>query len=169
MLDTGRNIAILGLVVALLGACKTFPLDFQGRRVAEEHRILLGEGQGAAGDWQTRDLKINYKAFLQQGSLTISGELIFADHLVNGYRNIFLTMGIDFMDGDQRIIARRPFPLVRYSIYRRELAFSQRFAWPEGAVGFTFDYTGRAWEGGRLGGGQNDEAGGMDWTFWHTP
>ncbi|MGB5986206.1 MAG: hypothetical protein WBG37_12950, partial [Desulfobacterales bacterium] len=99
----------------------------------------------------------------------ISGELHFADHLTNGFSNISLSMGINFMDAEHRIMAHYSFPLARYSIYRRELPFNHRFVWPVGAVGFTFNYDGHAWESGRMGSRQSDDGGGTDWTFWNTP
>jgi len=162
--------AIVLLIPVLLSmGCQAGKPAYQGRVVAEENRIDLPADAAQEGNWRTRDVTVAYAAQRREEALALSGDVTFANHLLNGYVDIRFTLRINFFDGEGVVIGGSAIPLPRYSIYRPVLTFSKQVPLPAGARGFTFSYNGKAYDQGKHSGVGPRRERGFVWNFWKGP
>ena len=162
----------LSLLTILLVACAGKTFTYNGRWVAQDDRISLQAGGPHKGNWQTRDLVIEYNYEKETQALHISGGITLGDHLTTGFNSLdYLTLDIFALDGDGIILNSE---LIRTFGYRQpmnfigKMTFDRQIDLPDGTSAIAFGYRGRASQGG---GGirRTREGDRIDWDFWKIP
>ena len=83
------------LLIILLVACAGRLTTYKGSWVAEDKRIYLQDGGPHNGNWQTRDVAIEYAYQQKPQNLQISGVVKLGSYLTSGYRTLdFLILDI---------------------------------------------------------------------------
>ena len=162
----------LSLLTILLVACAGKTFTYNGRWVAQEDRISLQAGGPHKGNWQTRDVAIEYAYQHETQNLKISGGVTLGDHLTTGFNSLdFLTLDLFALDADGIILNSE---LMRTFGYRRsmdflgKMTFDRQIDLPDGTAAIAFGYRGRATQGG--GGIRGIREGDrIDWDFWKIP
>ena len=162
----------LFLIIIMLVACAGRLTTYDGSWVAEDKRIILQDGGPHEGNWQTRDVAIEYAYQQKPQNLQISGVVKLGRYLTNGYRTLdFLILDVFTLDADGIVLSSEL--MLNYG-YRRDLDFAgeisivNQLALPPDAAAIAFGYRGRVSEGSgtvpRGGGGE-----GIAWEFWEIP
>jgi hypothetical protein len=157
------------LLIILLVACAGKVFTYKGSWVAEDDRISLQAGGPHKGNWQTRDVAIEYAYQQEIQNLQISGVVNLGNYLTSGFRTLdYLTLDIFALDADGIVLDSE---LVRTFGYRRDMgifgkmSFNKQMELPTDTAAVAFGYSGRVTEGG---GGIRDTRKGdrIDWDFW---
>ena len=164
--------AVFFLILILLVACAGRFTTYEGLWVAEDHRISLQDGGPHEGNWQTRDVAIEFAYQQELQNLQISGVVKLGGYLTNGFRTLdLLILDIYTIDADGIVLNSEL--LLNYG-YRRnldfvgEMTFDNQLALPPDTVAIAFGYRGKVSEGG----GRIQTNGGGDriaWEFWKIP
>lgn len=159
------------LIILLVGCAGRFT-NYTGSWVAEDHRISLQDGEPHKGNWQTRDVAIDFAYQQKPQNLQISGVVKLGGYLTNGFRTLdYLILDIYTLDADGIVLNSEL--MLNYG-YRRdlefvgEMTFDNQLALPANTAAIAFGYRGRVSEGGgtipKSGGGD-----GIAWEFWKIP
>jgi hypothetical protein len=160
------------LLIILLVACAGRLTTYDGSWVAEDKRISLQDGGPHEGNWQTRDVAIEFAYQQKPQNLQISGVVKLGSYLTNGYRTLdYLILDIYTLDADGIVLNSDV--MLNYG-HRRildfvgEVTFDNQLALPADTAAIAFGYRGRVSEGSgtvpRGGGGD-----GIAWEFWKLP
>jgi hypothetical protein len=134
---------------------------------ASRHIPLASEGV-SKGNWQSEDIRIEYRYQTAGTSLEMEGTIDFSSALKNFTTLEHFYLWIHFIGPDNRILTTHEISPQVYFFEIVETSFKTVVALPPDAVAFVFSYSGYATEGG--GGGSGfEEDGATDWTFWQTP
>ena len=177
-MNTNKNITIafklfgLSLLTIILIACAGKAFTYKGRWVAEDDRIALQAGGPNKGNWQTRDVAIEYAYQHETRNLQISGTVTLGDYLTTGFSTLdYLTLDIFALDADGIILNSeliRTFGYRRYMDFLGNMIFDRQINLPDGTSAIAFGYRGRVTQGG--GGFQKTRDGDrIDWDFWKIP
>jgi hypothetical protein len=161
----------LSVAAACMMGCGGALLSWQGATVEENDRISLQYGGPFRGNWQTRDLHIEYEFSTEGKRLNISGTVALDKSLSTGFsilEDFFLSL--NFLGSEGKVIATgRLKNFSRRSWVNLDpMGFEKNLVIPEGAVFIAFAYVGRA----RSGGGMRhsgDASGEVSWDFWNVP
>ncbi|UCD82094.1 MAG: hypothetical protein JSW26_11905 [Desulfobacterales bacterium] len=160
------------LINILLVACAGKTFTYMGRWVAEDDRIVLQAGGPHKGNWQTRDLAIEYNYEKETQTLQISGAVTLGDHLTTGFNSLdYLTLDIFALDADGIILNSellRTFGYRRSMVFLDKMTFNRQIGLPDGTSAIGFGYRGRATQGGR-GLRTTRDGDRIDWDFWKIP
>jgi hypothetical protein len=160
------------LLIILLVACAGRLTTYEGLWVAEDKRISLQDGGPHKGNWQTRDVAIEFAYQQKPQHLQISGVIKLGSYLTNGFRTLeYLILDIYTLDADGIVLNSE---LILNYGYRRdldfvgEMTFDNQLALPADTASIAFGYRGRVSEGG---GRVRDNGGGdrIAWEFWKIP
>ena len=166
------KLLITCLFINLWVACAGGTALSPGAWVEETDRIDVLDGGPHKGNWQTRDMIINYQYQDAAKNLQISGTIELADYIPKGFNTLErLKLYIHFLNADGTVLATRNIKTFGYRRYLEligEMTFNNRFNLTEKTVSFAFSYSGRVTEGGgptiRSNGG-----GRIHWDFWKVP
>ena len=159
-------------LIIVLVACGARFTTYNGSWVAEDHRISLQDGGPHEGNWQTRDVAIEFAYHQKPQHLQISGVIKLGSYLTNGFRTLeYLILDIYTLDADGIVLNSE---LILNYGYRRdldfigEITFDNQLALPPDTAAIAFGYRGRVSEGG---GSIRDNGRGdrIAWEFWKTP
>ncbi|UCG06284.1 MAG: hypothetical protein JSV83_20615 [Desulfobacterales bacterium] len=162
----------LSLLIILLVACAGKMFTYMVSWVAENDRISLEAGGPHKGNWQTRDVAIEYAYQQDTQNLQISGVLKLGDYLTTGFSALeYLTLDIYKLDADGIVLDSeliRTFGYRRYMDYLGKMTFNKQLDLPEGTSAIAFGYSGKVTQGG--GGFRETRTGDrIDWQFWKVP
>ena len=160
------------LLIILLVACAGRLTTYEGLWVAEDKRISLQDGGPHKGNWQTRDVAIEFDYQQKPQNLQISGVIKLGGYLTAGFRTLdYLILDIYTLDADGIILNSDV--MLNYG-YRRnldfvgEIIFNNQLAVLPDTAAIAFGYRGRVSEGSgtipKSGGGD-----GIAWEFWKIP
>lgn len=162
----------LSLLIILLVACTGKVFTYKGRWVAEDDRISLQAGGPHKGNWQTRDVAIEYAYQQETQNLQISGVVKLGDYLTTGFRTLdYLTLDIFALDADGIVLDSE---LIRTFGYRRDMgsfgkmSFNKQKELPADTTAIAFGYRGRVTEGGSAI-RETRKGDRIDWDFWKVP
>ena len=160
------------LLIILLVACAGRLTTYNGSWVAEGDRIFLQDGGPHKGNWQTRDIAIEFDYQQKRQDLQISGVVKLGSYLTNGFRTLdYLVVDIYTLNADGIVLNSEL--MLNYG-YRRsldfvgEMSFNYQMGLPPDTVAIAFGYRGSVSEGG----GRIQDNGGGDriaWEFWKIP
>jgi hypothetical protein len=166
------KLLIACLLIHLCVACTGGTALSPGAWVQEADRIAVLDGGPHKGNWQTRDLTINYDYQEAVKNLQISGVIEFADYIPMGFNTLeYLKLYIHFVGADGTVLDTRSIKIFgyrRYLDFIGEMSFNHRYDLTENTVSFAFSYSGRVTQGGGTGIGSSDR-GRIDWDFWKVP
>ena len=166
------KVAGLFLIILMLVACAGRFTTYDGSWVAEGDRISLQNGGPHKGNWQTRDVAIEYAYQQTLQNLQISGVAKLGGYLTNGFRTLdYLILDIYTLNADGIVLNSE---LMLNYAYRRDLdfvgevTFDNQLTLTADTAAIAFGYRGRVSEGGgtipKSGGGD-----GIAWEFWKIP
>jgi hypothetical protein len=154
-------------------ACVGSPFSYRGAWVKEENQISLLEGGPHQGQWQTRDLSLEYEYRQGADHLQISGNVKLANYLTSGFTTLDnLFVNVHFLEGDGKVLQTIPlksFGNRLWFIMLDNMSFNNRLELPEGAVAIAFGYRGKVSEGGSATSGPDGRGDKTYWEFWETP
>lgn len=159
-------------LIILLVACAGRLTNYNGSWVAEDDRISLQDGGPHKGNWQTRDVAIEFAYQQKPRNLQISGVVKLGGYLTNGFRTLeYLILDIYTLDADGTVLNSE---LMLNFGYRRDLdfvgevTFDNQLALPADTAAIAFGYRGRVTEGGG-GTGVTRSGDQIAWEFWKIP
>ena len=159
-------------LIILLVACGGRFTTYNGSWVAEDDRISLQDGGPHQGNWQTRDVAIEFAYQQNPQYLQISGVVKLGGYLTNGFRTLeYLILDIYTLDADGIVLNSEL--MLNYGSRRDldfvgEMTFDNQLALPADTAAIAFGYRGRVSEGG----GRSRESSNGDriaWEFWKIP
>ncbi len=161
------------LLIILLVACAGRSFTYEGSWVAEDDRISLQDGGPHKGNWQTRDVAIEYAYQQETQNLQISGVVALGSYLTTGFSILeYLFLDIYTLDTDGIVLSSK---LILNYGYRRDLdffgetSFDNKLVLPAETAAIAFGYRGRVTEGGGGGIGLATKGDQIDWKFWRIP
>ena len=93
------------LLIILLVACAGRIGTYKGSWVAEDDRIYLQDGGPHKGNWQTRDVAIEYAYQQKPRSLQISGEVQLGSYLTTGFNTLeYFILDIYTLDAEGNVL-----------------------------------------------------------------
>ena len=159
------------VLITLLFACGGKLLNYRGSWVEEQDRISLQTGGPHKGNWQTRDLSIEYEYQKEAQNLMISGVVNLADYLKIMGTLDHLVLEIQLLQADgivQDTKGIRTFGIRRSIDSFGKMSFKSRLDLSEDTVAMAFSYDGKITQGG--GGAFNSSSGEKaEWAFWKVP
>ncbi len=160
------------LLLILLVACVGRFGTYEGSWVAEDNRIYLQDGGPHKGNWQTRDVAIEYDYQQKPQNLQISGVIKLGSYLTNGFRTLqYLILDIYTLDADGIVLNSEliiNFGYHRDLYFAREMTFDNQLVLPAGTAAIAFGYRGGVSEGGYR--SQDNGTGDrIAWEFWKIP
>jgi hypothetical protein len=169
------KVLLAGLMLNLFFACATGTSLSPGAWVDEKDRIALQDGGPHNGNWQTRDLTIDYDYREAAKMLDITGTIKLANYIPMGYSTLdYLRIYILFLNSSGVVLEVKNlqyFGYFRYIEYLEKMTFNSQFNLPENTVAFAFSYSGRASQGGGspMGNNSGNGSGQIAWDFWKVP
>jgi hypothetical protein len=164
---------LAGLLVNLFFACATGTSLSPGAWVDEKDRIAVQDGGPHKGNWQTRDLTIDYDYRETAKKLDITGTIKLADYIPKGFSTLdYLRIYILFLTSNGIVLETKNltyFGYFRYLDYLGKMSFNSQFDLPQDTVAFAFSYNGRASQGGGGPFNNNSGSGQIAWDFWKVP
>jgi hypothetical protein len=160
------------LLLILMVACVGRLTTYNGSWVADENRISLQDGGPHKGNWQTRDMTIEFTYQQKPQNLEISGVVKLGEYLTNGFSTLdYLILDIYTLDADGIVLNSEL--MLNFGYHRDldligEMTFDNQLALPADTAAIAFGYRGRVSEGG----GPISKSGGGDriaWEFWKIP
>lgn len=162
-----KGFVILSFLLSTV-SCVHNIFSYNGDMVKPENRIPMKEGGPYTSQWKEEDLTVHYDYQKHADTFEISGDVIFANHIVYNYlvfSNFFLT--IYFTDATGRIIGDETLTSAGLGQEIGNLAFHKKHTLPSGAKNFVFAYRGRVAD--HSSGDSFGLTGGIDWQFWKAP
>jgi hypothetical protein len=157
--------------IMLMFACGGRPLSYRGSWVEEQDRISLQAGGPHKGNWQTRDLSIDYEYRQEAQNLLISGVVNLADYLKIMGTLDHLALEIQLLEANgivQDTIGIRTFGSRRSIDSFGKMSFNSRLNLTDDTVAIAFSYEGKITQGG--GGALKSSSGEKaEWDFWKVP
>jgi hypothetical protein len=155
-----------GLCLFLLmgiATCQGSLTSYRGKPVEAKNRFDLLEGEPQDGDWQTRDIRVEFQYLREQQDLRISGLVKPRDYLLhyNIMKSFFLSL--HFVDTGGKVLVDETLMLAGYRVEMPEqMAFKANLKIPPDSTAIAFSYSGRAFIVG-------DDGGGNGRDFWQGP
>jgi hypothetical protein len=149
--------------LAVLSSCQGSLLSYRGKPVEAKNRFDLLEGGPHEGDWQTRDIRIEFQYLREQQDLQISGLVKLQDYLMhyNFMKSFFLSL--HFVDTGGKVLVDETIMSAGYRVEMPEqMAFKTNLKIPPDSTAIAFSYSGRAFIVG-------DDGGGNGRDFWQGP
>ncbi len=154
---------ILGMV--LVAGCQSLLFDPRGHTVPEAKLIILPQSGDYSGIYKNEDLNMAYKLVRNQGQLSISGTVRFADRIMMGFA-IVQVFHLDAILVDPQGKVLNMTGLTSASavniLYDGSIDFSRTMTLPPNTAALAFSYGGIA-----LSGGSGEDSDRMD--FWDYP
>ena len=150
-------------LLAGLAACQGSLTSYRGKPVEAKNRFDLLEGGPQKGDWQTRDLRVEFQYLREQQDLQISGLVKPQDYLLhyNFMKSFFL--GLHFVDAGGKVLVDVAIMSAGYRVEMPDqMAFKANLKIPPDGTAIAFSYRGSAFIIG-------DDGGGDGWNFWQGP
>jgi hypothetical protein len=170
-ITTVSKLLILFVSIMLLFACSGRPLSYRGSWVEEHDRINLQAGGPHQGNWQTRDLSIQYEYQKEAQNILISGVVNLADYLKIMGTLDHLTLEIQLLETNgivQDTKGIRTFGTRRSIDSFGKMFFNRSLNLSEDTVAVAFSYDGKITQGG--GGAIKSSSGEKaEWDFWKVP
>ena len=158
---------LINLYVACAGGSALSP----GAWVEEADRIAVLDGGPHKGNWQTKDMTINYEYKEAVKGLQISGAIELADYIPKGFNTLEnLYLYIHLLEADGTVLVTKNIKIFGYRRYLEllgEMTFNDHFDLTDNTVYFAFSYSGRVIQGS--GSGVSSSRGRIDWDFWKVP
>ena len=155
-----------GLCIFLLvglSTCQGSLTSYRGKQVEAKNRFDLLEGGPHEGDWQTRDIRVEFQYLREQQDLQISGLVKPQDYLMhyNFMKSFFLSL--HFVDTGGKVLVDETIMSAGYRVEMPEqMALKANLKIPPDSTAIAFSYRGRAYISGDFG-----QGGG--WDFWQGP
>jgi hypothetical protein len=158
-----RIIICLAMILSLLVTGCASVFNYDGRNVPAGNRIALRDTE-TSGNWQTRDLTVNYRYHQDGDQLKMEGRVNFADYLQYAFHSMqYFHLGIMLLSADGKVLGTKGLATGQSSDRTRDaLRFDELINLPEGTTSMSFYYTGQARSTGSEGGGGTTE-------LWHYP
>jgi hypothetical protein len=110
-----------------------------------------------SGEWKTSDLKVEYSYSKDQGQMDLSGNIRFANYLINGYSNLHnFHLGAIFLDENGKVLQEIGLATGRGPL--DAISFHHKVNLPSNAAFMAFSYQGDATSGGGNGAGMTSFA-----------
>ncbi|WP_022663974.1 hypothetical protein [Desulfospira joergensenii] len=155
------------LLAMLLAGCAGKAFTHKGLWFGKEDRILLQKTESQKGNWQTRDVDIEYSFQRDAQDLQISGEVKLGDYLINGFTTLDkFRLNLYALDAGGFVLDSGSIAFFGHGLYLGgpgKMTFTRRLPMPADTAAITFGYTGRVSDGSK-----NSE-GRIDWSFWKQP
>ena len=165
------KLLIAGLLINIGVACAGGTALSPGAWVEEADRIAVLDGGPHQGNWQTRDMTINYEYQEAANGLQVSGAIELADYIPKGFNTLeHLNIYIHLLQADGTVLVTKNVRIFGYRRYLEllgEMTFNDRFDLAENTAYFAFSYSGRVIQG--AGSGVSSSRGRIDWDFWKVP
>lgn len=165
------KLLIACLLINLCVACASGTALSPGAWVEEADRISVLDGGPHEGNWQTRDLTINYEYQEAGTGLQISGVIELGDYIQKGFNTLEnLYLYIHLLEANGTVLVTKNIKIFGYRRYLDlldEMTFNNRFDLMDNTVYFAFSYSGRVIQGS--GSGVSSSRGRIDWNFWKVP
>jgi len=159
------------VLIVLLFACGGKLLNYRGSWVEEQDRISLQASGPHKGNWQTRDLSIEYEYQKEAQNLLISGVVNLADYLKIMGTLDHLTLEIQLLEANgivQDTKGIRTFGSRRSIDSFGKMSFNSRLDLSEDVVAMAFSYSGKVTQGSG-GAPVNPSGDKAEWDFWKVP
>jgi hypothetical protein len=128
----------------------------QAKTVEAGDRIPLSQQKG---NWETRDLTVNYQCSHTGNELKISGTMTFSSSVTGNFTALrMLQMQVLLIDDQGNLIGRHGLPVAPAQSLDTPLKFSSTIKLPPTATSFAFYYE-----------GQLEGTGGEGERIWHDP
>lgn len=167
----GLKLFIACLLINLCVACAGGSSLSPGAWVDEKDRITIMDGGPHKGNWQTRDMTINYEYKEAQKALQVSGAIELAEYIPKGFNTLErLQIYIHLLDADGTVLVTRSIKIFgyrRYLDFLDKMTFKDHLDLTENTAYFAFSYSGRVTQGS--GTGVSNDRGQIDWDFWKVP
>lgn len=170
MKKVGARLRGTGLLMAMaatlvFAGCQQAMLTSQGHIVPQQDRIALAAAGQHSGNWQTRDLSVDYNYEHSQNQLKISGVVHFASYLQKDYQNLaYFNLDTILLNAQGAVIVTKEVTTSNYyASTSQPLQFTNTITLPSGTAAMAFGYTGKA----RAVGDQEQGGGGTE--FSHYP
>ena len=150
-------------LLAGLASCQGSLTSYRGKPVEAKNRFDLLEGGPHDGDWQTRDIRVEFQYLREQQDLQISGLVKLQVYLLhyNFMKSFFL--GLHFVDAEGKVLVDEAIMSAGYRVEMPDqMAFKANLKIPPDSTAIAFSYRGRAFMSGEAG------RGGV-WDFWQGP
>jgi hypothetical protein len=156
-------LAVLVTLCCLVTACQGNLLTYKGDTVLSAESIPLKVGRHT-GQWETRDVRVNYTYSRDADQLDVSGRLKFADQIAYNFANIMYFNLRLFLLNDQGTVLHSTgvATSATFADAQDALSFNKSLQLPPGTVAIAFGYTGEA-----RGTGDMEDAGTT--SFFHSP
>ena len=154
---------ILGMV--FLAGCQSLSFDPRGHTVPEAKLITLPQSGDASGIYKNEDVNIAYKLVRNEGQLTISGTVRFADRIMMGFVIVqIFHLDAILVDAEGKVLDMTGLTTASdvNMLFDSSLDFSKTVTLPPNTAALALSYRGMA-----LSGGSDDDGGSMD--FWDYP
>ena len=150
-------------LLAGLSSCQGSLTSYRGKTVEAKNRFDLLEGGPHEGDWQTRDIRVEFQYLREQQDLRISGLVKTQDYLLhyNFMKSFFL--GLHFVDAGGKVLVDETIMSAGYRVEMPEqMAFKANLKIAPDSTAIAFSYRGSAFISGEFGWGGG-------WEFWQGP
>jgi len=150
-------------LLAVLVSCQSSLTSYRGKPVEAKNRFDLLEGGPHKGDWQTRDLRLEFQYLREQQDLQISGLVKPQAYLLhyNFMKSFF--WGLHFVDVGGKVLVDEAIMSAGYRVEMPDqMAFKANLKIPPDSTAIAFSYRGRAFISGEFGRGGG-------WDFWQGP
>ena len=151
------------ILLAGIATCQSSLTSYRGKQVEAKNRFELLEGGPHKGDWQTRDIRVEFQYLRKQQDLQISGLVKPQDYLLhyNFMKSFF--WGLHFVDAGGKVRVDEAIMSAGYRVEMPDqMAFKANLKIPPASTAIAFSYRGRAFMSGESG------RGGV-WDFWQGP
>ena len=151
------------VLLAGLSACQSTLTSYRGKPVEAKNRFDLLDGGPHKGNWETRDLRVEFQYWREQQDLQISGLVKPQDYLLhyNFMKSFFL--GLHFVDAGGKVLVDETIMSAGYRVEMPEqMAFKANLEIPPDGTAIAFSYRGSAVISGESGRGGG-------WDFWQGP
>lgn len=159
------------VLIYLCAACAGGTALSPGAWVEEADRIAVLDGGPHKGNWQTRDMTINYEYQEAAKNLQISGAIDLADYIPKGFNTLEnLYLYLHLLQADGTVLVTQNIKIYGYRRYLDligEMTFNNRIDLTEDTAYFAFSYSGRVTQGS--GTGISSSRGRIHWDFWKVP
>jgi len=161
------------LATLILAGCQVQPVAtyYRGYKSVNESATPLVRGESHQGQWQTFDMRVDYRADVGQNDISIAGTATLGQYyLMNTNRMRSLDLFLFFLDENSKVMRTVELSNGLMQWPEEILTFNQNVKVPAGASSFAFGYRGEAYHDTGGGGekGSDGEGGGVD-VFYDLP
>jgi hypothetical protein len=132
--------------VMFLAGCANYLEPELGAIARQEARITLVEGGAQGAVWGTKDLDFTYSYSEVEGTINLSGELVFDRSLTDSFNATKrFTLNMNFLDGEGRVLETVDITPLIGSFYNNsdeKFSIRKKLVRPVGASSIAFNYYG---------------------------